>query len=299
MQKVNDIRASIEVQPTIAVVMITLNEGHYLRGAFENIAKWADEVFVLDSYSKDDTVDICLEFGSYIAQRKFTNFGDQWNFAINNFPIKSNWVMKLDPDERLSDKLKNNLRSLLVSTNADGIYIRRRLWFLGKPLIASQNILRLWKSGKCHFSDVSVNEYPIVVGTVTKVSGYLEHLDSPNLEHWIEKQNRYSTLEARNLFMNNPLAIKPKFFGSATERWMWLKKNFKYFPFRYSVYFLYCYFYLGGVFRGYEGYIWSRLRVSFLQLVYLKYNEMKSSGNGYNIFLNGAGIPDPRVKQFD
>ncbi len=298
MLKIKDSSLLDKAPPTIAVVMITLNEAHNLRGALENISGWADEIFILDSYSRDSTVNIALEFGAKIAQRKFTDFGDQWNFALSNFPITSSWVMKLDPDERLSDKLKANLKAMLTATSAHGIILKRRLWFMGKPLLASQHILRVWRAGKCHFTDVSVNEYPIVDGLISTVSGYLEHFDSPNLEHWIEKQNRYSTLEATNLYKRNPLALRPKLFGSATERWMWLKKNFQYFPFRYLFYFLYCYLYLGGIFRGYEGYVWSRLRVSVLQLVYLKYKEMKINNGVYTSIVSGAGVPNHKVKQF-
>jgi len=299
MLKIKDNSLLDKAPPTIAVVMITLNEGHNLRGALENISGWADEIFILDSYSRDCTVNIALEFGANVAQRKFTDFGDQWNFALTNFPIRSSWVMKLDPDERLSDKLKSNLRSMLTATDAHGIFLERRLWFMGKPLLASQQILRVWRAGKCRFTDVTVNEYPVVGGPISTVSGYLEHFDSPNLEHWIEKQNRYSTLEATNLYKKTPLALSPRLFGSATERWMWLKKNFQYFPLRYLVYFLYCYLYLGGIFRGYEGYVWSRLRVSVLQLVYLKYKEMKINNSVYNNTVSGIGAPDLRVKQFD
>lgn len=87
----------------VAVVMITLNEVHQLEGRFENLKGFAHEIFVVDSYSSDHTVDICLRHGVQIVQRKFRGFGDQWNFALRELSIAAPWTLKLDPDERLSD----------------------------------------------------------------------------------------------------------------------------------------------------------------------------------------------------
>ena len=93
----------------VAVVMISLNEGHNLEAVLENLKGWAQEVFLVDSYSQDDTVDIALRHGVQVVQRRFRGFGDQWNFALEHLPITAPWTMKLDPDERLSDELKANL----------------------------------------------------------------------------------------------------------------------------------------------------------------------------------------------
>ena len=92
---------------SISVVMISLNEAHHLEDVAKNLSGWAKEIFLIDSYSKDDTIDKALELGIHVVQRKFQGFGDQWNFAIENMPIKTDWVMKLDPDERMSDELKD------------------------------------------------------------------------------------------------------------------------------------------------------------------------------------------------
>ena len=75
---------------SLAVVMITLNEGHNLERSFKNLKGWADEIFVVDSYSQDKTVDICLQHNIPVIQKPFLNFGDQWNFALNSLKIKSN-----------------------------------------------------------------------------------------------------------------------------------------------------------------------------------------------------------------
>ena len=78
--------------------------------------------------------------------------------------------------------------------------VRRRLWFMGRPLPVRQKLVRLWRTGTCTFSDVTVNEHPLVTGRIGTVRGDLEHLDSPDLQHWRHKQDRSSTAEAWPLF---------------------------------------------------------------------------------------------------
>ena len=71
----------------VAVVMITLNEGHNIEAMCRNLAGWAREVLVVDSYSQDETVDIALRHGIHVVQRRFRGFGDQWNFALRSCPL--------------------------------------------------------------------------------------------------------------------------------------------------------------------------------------------------------------------
>ncbi len=91
--------------------MISLNEAHNMEAVLQNLAGWAQEVFLVDSYSADDTIDIALKHGVQVVQRRFRGFGDQWNFALQELPITAPWTMKLDPDERLTDELKASIES--------------------------------------------------------------------------------------------------------------------------------------------------------------------------------------------
>ena len=82
----------------IAVILLTLNEEQNLPGALESATSWAREVYVVDSLSSDRTVDIAFDYGVPVVQRPFTDFGDQWNWAVDNLPVSAPWTMKLDPD---------------------------------------------------------------------------------------------------------------------------------------------------------------------------------------------------------
>ncbi|KXK15643.1 MAG: glycosyl transferase family 2 [Armatimonadetes bacterium OLB18] len=217
----------------VAVVMISLNEGHNMEEVLRNLAGWAQQVFLVDSYSADETVDIALRHGVHVVQRRFRGFGDQWNFALRELPITSPWTMKLDPDERLTPELKWSIESALRRGDLGAGVITRRLWFMGRPLPVCQRLVRIWRTGACRFTDVLVNEYPIVDGPEQALGGELEHHDSPSLTHWYDKQNRYSAAEALIRFEGRDLSDRPSLLGSGLQRRMWVKKHFWKLPGRY------------------------------------------------------------------
>jgi glycosyltransferase involved in cell wall biosynthesis len=276
----------------VAVVMISLNEAHNMEAVLANISSWAQEVFLVDSYSRDATIDIALKYG-------VSNFGDQWNFAVRELPITAPWTMKLDPDERISDVLKAEIAETIAANNHDGISIERRLFFMGRPMPIRQEIVRLWRTGNGRFTDVDVNEHPIVAGRMARLLGELEHHDSPDLEHWIEKQNRYTSAEAVMAYKQHSLADRPRLLGTRFQRRMWLKRNFKHIPFRFALLFLYNWLFKGAFRAGRVGYIWSQLRSDVMWLREIKRKEMELTGNIPVKRFYGPGQPDPRVRQYD
>jgi glycosyltransferase involved in cell wall biosynthesis len=280
----------------VAVVMISLNEGHNMRQVLENLSGWAQQVFLVDSCSADETVSIALSYGVHVVQRKFVGFGDQWNFALEEMPISAPWTMKLDPDERLTDELKSSLEVAMRANDAEGLIVSRRLWFMGTVLPICQPILRAWKTGKCRFTDVSVNEHPIVLGRVLNVDGYLEHHDSPGLDHWLTKQNRYTSAEAVNQFTGRALAAEPKLLGTPLERRMWWKTNFWRLPGRYLLLFFYHLIFLGAWRAGKVGWAWARLRTEVYRLWEYKNLEFQVLGYVPEEVMTQKGQPDPRVR---
>jgi glycosyltransferase involved in cell wall biosynthesis len=282
----------------VAVVMISLNEAHNMDAVLDNLKGWAQEVFLVDSYSQDETIDIALSYGVYVVQRRFRDFGDQWNFALRELPVTAPWTMKLDPDERLSEDLKVNLiRHMRSQTSAAAFW--RQWWLMGKSLEVGDEVLRVWPTGKCTFSNVSVNEHPIVDGPVQHVSGILEHHDSPDLHHWFEKQNRYSTAEAIIAHRKSGLAADAKFFGSPLERRMWIKRWFFSIPFRYQILFLH-YWISKGLWRnGWVGYAGARLWTDSVRFREYKKREIELTGRLPVARTFGPGQPDHRVAQYD
>lgn len=283
----------------VAVIMISLNEAHNMEAVLQNLAGWAQEVFLVDSYSQDDTVDIALRHGVHVVQRRFRGFGDQWNFALEHLPITAPWTMKLDPDERLSDELKVNLLAAMDRDEGDGFSLVRRLWFMGRPLPIRQRLVRVWRTGRCHFSDVLVNEHPIVQGKIIFVAGDMEHHDSPDLHHWFDKQNRYTTAEALSIYQGSKLAVEPKLNGNSLQRRMWLKKHYRKIPFRYLINYFYNLLAVRFWLSGYEGRAWARMRIVVRHSIEDKLKEMNNYGKPISFSDGNVGKPDLRVPQFD
>lgn len=88
---------------------------------------------------------------------------------------------------------------------------------MGKPLHVKQEIVRVWKTGYCRFSDVAVNEHPLINGKTVHLNGFLEHYDSRDLHYWMEKQNVYTSMEALMHIQKEELSVAPKLFGNNLE----------------------------------------------------------------------------------
>ena len=269
-----------------------------MEAVLRNLEGWAQEVFLVDSYSVDGTVDMALGRGVQVVQRAFPGFGDQWNFALRELPIAAPWTMKLDPDERLSPKLKQAIQDAISENVADGLSVTRRLWFMSRRLPVTHKLVRVWRTGYCRFTDVLVNEHPLVEGRLNHVEGELEHHDSPDLDHWLHKQNKYTSAEAVAAYQEQKPAVDPKLFGDVLQRRMWIKKNLDKVPFRFVALFLYHYFVLGAWRAGWVGYVWSRLRSDVYRLREYKLREMRITGSLPLSRPDGPGRPDSRVRQY-
>jgi glycosyltransferase involved in cell wall biosynthesis len=281
----------------ITVVLLTLNEEANLPGALDNICPIVEEVFIVDSLSTDATIEIALERNVGVVQREFTNFGDQWNWALERLPIETAWTLKLDPDERLSPELIDELRELLAGEpRCSGYSMRRRLWFMGKPMRQIQWVLRLWRTGTCRFSDVIVNEQPVVEGENGQLQALMEHIDSPDLHHWYEKQNRYTTMEAIMQARGDRMAAAPRLFGNEMERRLFFKKIFRVIPFRYAMAWVYHAVIKGAILDGRVGLAWTRLRIeNYYRAIDYKVREMRTTGVIPPIPKAAHGDWDPRV----
>ena len=116
----------------LTVIIPAFNEEDNIRDCIESV-RWADEIFVVDSFSIDKTVEIASEYTDRIVQHEYINSATQKNWAI---PQASNdWVMILDSDERVTSALKDEIVNILSSNDIlDGYYIPRVNRFLGRDI---------------------------------------------------------------------------------------------------------------------------------------------------------------------
>src|SRR5687767_14693707 len=119
---------------TLATIILTHNEEANLPHALRSVADVSDEIFVVDSLSTDRTAAVAAEFGCHVVTRTFVNQAEQFNWALDNLPVQSEWILRLDADEYLLPELCIEITETLRKTPADvtGFYIRRRMIFLDR-----------------------------------------------------------------------------------------------------------------------------------------------------------------------
>ena len=260
---------------SLTVLFITLNEEYHIGAAIDNVKDIAEEIYVVDSGSTDRTVAIAESKGANVVYHKFEGFGAQWNFALS-LPIRTAWTMKMDPDERLSEGLKTELREALKTDRKDvGFSCDLILWFMGYRLKGVKlEIFRIWRTGRCRFTDISVNEHQILEGEWVKLRGTMEHLDSRNLTDWLAKQNHYTLKEAMQRYQGEQLPVQPRLLGNRLERRIFLKWLFRRLPMRYFIENLYNFFGRGAWRSGVYGWRWVKCREMVSRLCEYKYLEM-------------------------
>lgn len=289
------------VAKNLSIIVISLNEEHNMEAFLRSIFGWCNNIYLVDSCSSDRTVDIALKYGVNVVQHRFRDFGDQWNFAITHFDFPTDWIMKLDPDERLSTELKASIcRSIAISeTDVRGFRLIRRLNFMGQPLPIHQPIERVWRKNSASFSKVRVNEHLEIEGKVDDIEGYLEHLDSPNLHHWYAKQNNYFTAEALMRFHGEALASEGRLLGTQKDRRLLLKRIFWKLPCRYVLLHLYHLLGTGAWRAGKVGRIWAKIRTEAYRSHEFKFYEMQLQERPLPPLPSSIGERDPRVPFID
>lgn len=291
----------------IAVIILTYNEELNLPAALDSVKGWASEVFVVDSFSTDRTVEIALERvedGVQVVQHDFSDYSEQWNWALKRLPIKSTWTLKLDADERVTEDFKRKVLDLLARVTADveGVCFKRTLFFSGKPMRwaghSKTYLMRLWRTGKAVFENRAVNEHALVQGNIETIRASIEHHQFKSIADWISKHNRYSSLEAISFARGNLTGgVKPKLFGMPAERRMWLRRAYRVFPFRVVLYFFYRYVWQLGFLDGKRGFRYAFLHASYRYWTELKIIEQQITCCEPEVEWPQRGTPHPVVRE--
>src|SRR3990167_10070410 len=97
----------------VSVIILTYNEEIHIERLLKNIVDWASEIFIVDSFSIDRTLEIAEKYSAKIFQHEFENQAQQFNWALDNLEIKNEWILRLDADEYLTEELKNEITEKL------------------------------------------------------------------------------------------------------------------------------------------------------------------------------------------
>ena len=184
----------------LSVTIIAWNEEERLRACLESVS-WADEVVVVDAESSDKTVQLAREFTDRVWVRPWPGFAVQKNFALDQ--ATGDWILSLDADERVTPELGERIRAIIGDDSAaDGYLIPRRNLFWGAWVrhggLYPDYQLRLFRRGAGRFVEDAVHESVRVTGRVETLAEALLHQSYRDLEDFVRRSNRYSTLAAQD-----------------------------------------------------------------------------------------------------
>lgn len=184
----------------LSVVIIALNAASQIEACLES-ATFADEIVVVDSGSRDDTREIALKYGARVLHQDWLGFGRQKRFAVEQ--ASHDWVLCLDADERVSDPLRASIVEALRAPRFRAYRMPRCNRFMGRWLRHGEGYpdwsLRLFDRRVANWSEDGVHEKVLTALPVGSLQGDLLHESQESLAAYLEKQNRYTSLQAEEL----------------------------------------------------------------------------------------------------
>jgi glycosyltransferase involved in cell wall biosynthesis len=225
----------------VSVIVPVKNEARNLGACLESL-RGAGEIFVIDSQSTDETVELAQSFGARVIQFHYHGgWPKKRQWALDSLPLRHEWVLLLDADESLTPELRAEIIQALRNPDVDGYYLGLQISFLGRELRhcgATFYKLSLFRCGKGEFEcrtrrqdasmgDMEVHEHVLVDGAVRKLKHRLIHRNVETLSRYIQKHNEYSNWEAQ--VWSSPASgteLRPRLLGSQAERRRWLRQRF-------------------------------------------------------------------------
>ena len=282
----------------IAAIILTKDEERHIERCIHSIRGVCKEIFVIDSGSTDRTDELALQAGATaVLHHPWKNYATQFNWGLTQAPITAQWVWRIDADEYITPLLGQEVEKKLAElqqtdNDVTGIYVRKRIDFLGQPLHLGgwypQYHLKIWLRG-CGACENRWMDEHIRLSSGTAITIDVKGADQVDanlndLTWWTQKHNGYATREMVDMLMieygldDSAKEITPRLFGSAPERKRWLKIKYVQCPLfvRPGLNFLYRYIVLGGILDGKVGLQWNFLQGCWYRfLVDAKIYEIK------------------------
>lgn len=257
----------------LSVLVTTLNQEANIRRCLESVVGWAGEIWVVDSFSTDRTLEMVGRYPVKMKQRLFDDFASNKNWALDHLPWEYPWVLILDADELVPEPSKREIEQVVCSgaSGFSGFYVNRRVYFLGRWLkhcgwYPNWNLrLFLHRSGR--YENRKVHEHVVLQGRAGYLKEDLIHDDRRGLEEWIARHNQFSSLEAAErvnlLNRKKKTGFQASLWAGPVERRRFLKEHvYFHCPVRPVLYFFYLYLLRLGFLDGRAG-----LRFCILQAI--------------------------------
>ncbi|WP_165074905.1 glycosyltransferase family 2 protein [Paludisphaera rhizosphaerae] len=278
----------------VSVIVPVKNEAENLRRCLPALA-WADEVYVVDSRSTDETAAVAAEHGAQVVQFAFNGvYPKKKNWALDNLPFRNEWVLIVDADEIVVPDLAREIAARIEADEAEGYYLNSKYFFLGRRIkhcgYSECWNLRLFKHKLGRYErmpdhsggrsgDNEAHEHVELQGRVGRLTHELDHHAYPTIAAWVEKHNRYAVWEAAQYerFLSEPI---PTTIGRGKRFKRMLKKVYLRLPMRPAVRFLYSYVARLGFLDGKPGLVFCTLLSFYDFLSWANVYERKVTEQG-------------------
>jgi len=284
----------------ITVVILTFNESKHIERCIKSLKEVVKRVVIVDSYSTDNTVDLCRELGASVYRNKWVNYANQFQWGLDNCEIDTVWTMRMDADEYLEPALIKELMHKMpkLEQSVNGIYLKRKVFFKGRWIrfggFYPHILLRLWHTGEGRIEQRWMDEH-IVMDAPRTITFENDLVDDNlnNIEWWTAKHNSYSTREMIDLlnvkygFMKKDESLNTTDDPQAKFKRILKEKIYAKLPlgFRPCLYFTYRYVVRLGFLDGGKGFVFHFLQAFWYRLlVDVKLAEVElKAGNGSDI----------------
>lgn len=292
----------------VSVLVPTFNEEVNIAQCLSSVMGWADEVFVVDSFSTDRTVEIARAMGATVVQHSFAGYAQQKNWAMDTLRFRNEWLLILDADEYVTAESREEMASITRANGAgfDGYLINRRFIFYGQWIKHSGWYpswhLRFFRHRMGRYENRPVDEHVILNGKVGRLRCDLMHRDCRDMDWWIAKHNRYATLNALAYEQvekkeHSHERIRPRFFGNQAERRRFLKERvWRHLPGRGVLFFLYLYIFRLGFLDGRKGLMFCAMHGVFEQMKVAKQWELREAHHLRPVITEHVSSDDPSPK---
>ena len=261
----------------ITAIILTKNEELNIENCILSILGFVKRIVIVDSFSDDKTIEIARKYEVDIYQNKFINYATQFNWGLDNAKIDSEWVLRIDADERFTIELQNEIQEIITknkNSNINGIVLNSSLFFLNRKLkygASNKRKLMIFKYGIGRIENRRMDEHTILSSGISVVAKnkYL-HYDFKNIDIFIRKLNWYATREMQDYIEYKSGVKVTDLSDKDIQKKRKRKFNIYYrFPLFKRSFLLFVYFYIFklGFLDGKEGYIYNYLYTRFYRLL--------------------------------
>ncbi len=256
---------------SITVVVLTKNEEKNIEKCIASAKLIAERIIVVDSGSTDNTVALAKECGAETYFHEWESHAKQFNWALDNCDIQTEWVFRLDADECVSEELAKEIEITLSNNESEDVNcyaMRFKLYFMNKLLkhggTNKTYLFRLFRFGKGRVEEKLIDEHIVVSGKVAKLKESIIHYDYKSLDVWLRKHLGYSNLELQMYYTQMDMT-------DGNEKQKKKKKRGMYYRlpmfFRAKLYYWYRYYLQLGFLDGKAGKIFCFLQAYWYRFV--------------------------------